>query len=70
MLSFSDCLVCVCLQLSIIFEKHGIMELCKVNLDIGKLLIQCNRNCCCENITGGVNIYLYGCVSVLTPVCV
>ena len=46
------------------------MELCKVNLDIGKLLIQCNRNCCCEHITGGVNIYLYGCVSVLTPVCV
>ena len=46
------------------------MELCKVNLDIGKLLIQCNRNCCCEHVTGGVNICLYGCVSVLTPVCV
>ena len=46
------------------------MELCKVNLDIGKLLIQCNRNCCCEHITGGVNIYLYWSVSVLTPVCV
>ena len=45
------------------------MELCKVNLDIGKLLIPCNRNSCCEHITDGVNIYLYRCVSILAPTC-
>ena len=27
-------------------------------------------NSCCEHITGGVNIYLYECVSVLAPECV
>ena len=53
----------------VIFEKQGIMELCKVNLDIGKLLIPCNRNSCCEHITDGVNIYLYRCVSILAPTC-
>ena len=25
---------------------------------------------CCEHITGGVNIYLYRCVSLLVPECV
>ena len=25
---------------------------------------------CCENITGGVNIYFYVCLSLLVPVCV
>ena len=33
------------------------------------VIIQCNRNSCCEHITGGVNIYLYWRVSVLTPAC-
>ena len=31
--------------------------------------IQCNKNSCCEHITGGVNIYLYGCISLLAPEC-
>ena len=35
--------------------------------DISKLFIQCNTHNSCEHITGGVNIYLYGCVSLMTP---
>ena len=29
--------------------------------------IHCNKDSSCEHIPGGVNIYLYGCVSLLTP---
>ena len=32
-----------------------------------ELFIQCNIDSCCEHITVGVNIYLYGCVSLLAP---
>ena len=38
-------------------------------LDICELFIQCNKDSCCEHITVGVNIYLYGCVSLLAPEC-
>ena len=31
--------------------------------------IQCNTDSCCEHMTGGVNIHLYGCVSRLVPEC-
>ena len=41
----------------------------KYIFDISKLFIQCNTDSCCEHITSGVNIYLYGCVSLLAPVC-
>ena len=34
-----------------------------------QLFNQCNTDSCCEHITGGVNIYLFGCVSRLKPVC-
>ena len=36
------------------------------------LFIHFNRDSCCELVTGGVNIYSYGCVSLLAPesVCV
>ena len=33
------------------------------------LIIKCNKCSCSEQITGGINIYLYGCVSVLAPEC-
>ena len=26
-----------------------------------------NKDGCCEHITGAVNVYLYGCVSLLAP---
>ena len=29
--------------------------------------MQCNTDSCCEHITGGVNIDLYGCGSLLAP---
>ena len=38
--------------------------------DISEVFIHCNKGSCCEHITGGVNIYLYGCVSLLAPECV
>ena len=44
------------------------MDLCKVNFCISKLFIQFNTGSCCVNITSGVNIYLYVCVSLLVPV--
>ena len=31
-------------------------------------IIQCNPDSCWEHITGRVNVYLYGCVSLLAPV--
>ena len=31
---------------------------------ISELFINCNKDNCCEYRTGGVNIYLYGCVSL------
>ena len=34
-----------------------------------KLLIQFNTGSCCEHITGVGNMYLYGCVTLITPVC-
>ena len=37
--------------------------------DISGLFIQCYTDSCCEHIIGGVNLYLYGCVSLLAPVC-
>ena len=35
--------------------------------DISNLFIPCNTDSCCEYITGCVNIYLYGCVSLSAP---
>ena len=32
-------------------------------------ITQCNTDSCCEHMTGGANIYLYGCVSLLAPKC-
>ena len=37
----------------------------KVFFNITELSIQCNKDSCCEYITGGVNIYLFGCVSLI-----
>ena len=34
------------------------------------LLINFKRDSCCGLVTGGVNIYSYGCVSLLAPECV
>ena len=39
-----------------------------VIFDISKLLIHCNTDSCYEDITGGVNICLYGCVSLLASI--
>ena len=41
----------------------------KYIFDISELLIQCNKDSCCKHITGGVNIYLYWCVSLVAPEC-
>ena len=42
-------------------------DFCKrIIFDIGELSIQCNKDSCCEHITIGENIYLYG-VSVYWP---
>ena len=48
-----------------IFEKK--IHCGKKIFDISKLFIQCNTDSCCEHITGGVNMYLYGGVSLLAP---
>ena len=50
-------------------KSKDIADLCKVNFCIKKLFIQCITGSCCAHITGGVNIYLYVCVSTLVPVC-
>ena len=39
----------------------------KVKFDISELFFQCNKDSCYELITVGVNIYFYGCVSLLGP---
>ena len=45
-------------------------EPCQVNvISEWLLLIQCNSDSCFEHIAGGADIYLYGCVSLLAPVC-
>ena len=41
----------------------------KVNFWYQWNFIHCNKDSCCEHITGAVNIYLYGCVSLLAPEC-
>ena len=59
------------LHKSVIFEKqrHYRTLYIKEIFDISKLFIECNTDSCCEHIAGGVNVYLYGCVSLLAPVC-
>ena len=37
--------------------------------DSSELSIQCNTHSCCEDIIGGVNMYLYQCVSLFAPEC-
>ena len=51
----------------IIFEKKRHPG--KQFFDISELCILCNKDSCCEHITGGVNIYLHGCVCLLAPEC-
>ena len=50
-------------------KSKDIVDLCKVNFCISKLLIQCNTGSCCVHITGGVNMYLYLYLRLLVPVC-
>ena len=38
--------------------------------DIRKLFTGSNTDSCYNHIMGGVNIYLYGSVGLLTPVCI
>ena len=45
-------------------QSNDILDLCKVNFCIRKLIIHCNAGSCCVYITGGVNIYLYVCKSI------
>ena len=42
----------------------------KVIFGNSELSIQCNKDSCCEHITGGLNIFLYGSVYLLAPECV
>ena len=53
------------LQESKFSKSKDIADLCRVNFEINKLFIQYNRRGCCKHIAGGVNTYLYGCVSLL-----
>ena len=51
------------------FNRKGITErkfLFNLLLNI-ELLFQFNKDSCCPHITGGVNKYFYGCVSLLSP---
>ena len=48
-------------------KKNALRE---KTFDISELFIECNTDSCCEHITGGINIYLYGCVSPLRVLCV
>ena len=67
------------LVLSLITSNGQIYTFCKSNFLIEKTLwkvtfwyqwtIQCNTDSCCEHMAGGVNIHLYGCVSLLVPEC-
>ena len=45
------------------------VDLFKVIFCISKIFIQCNIGSCCVHIIGGVNIYLFMCVSLLVHVC-
>ena len=36
---------------------------------VSELFMQFNKDSCCEHITSGVNIFLYGCASLLAPEC-
>ena len=50
-------------------EPKDIMDTCKISFCITVVFIQCNTGSCCVHITGVFNIYLYGCVSLVVPVC-
>ena len=50
-----------------IFKKQRHLE--RFVFDISELFIHCNTHNFCEYITGGVDTYLHGCVSLLTPEC-
>ena len=64
MLSFSQCLVCLCVlfiyTISIIIKRKDIVE---------SKFLRSVEGSCCDHITGGVNVYLYGCVILLVPEC-
>ena len=55
------------LQVSIFKKAKTLWNSVKKDFDTVKLFIQCYTDSCCDHITGGV--YLYGCVSLLAPVC-
>ena len=40
-------------------KSKDIMDICKVNFCISKLIIQCNADSYCVYLTGGINVYLY-----------
>ena len=50
-------------------NNKDIVDLCIVNFYVRKLFIQCNTGSRCAHITGGVNTYLYMCLSILVLVC-
>ena len=37
--------------------------------DVIEFFIHCNKDSCCEHVTVGLNIYLYGSIILLTPEC-
>ena len=73
---------CVCFvsreEVTLIESNEQIYDFCKrvifkkqrpgkYIVGISELSIQCHTHSDCERITSGVNIYLYGCVSLLAP---
>ena len=52
---------------SVVFEEKR--HCGKYIFDVSELFIQCDLDSCCGHMTGGFNIYLYGCVSLLVPEC-
>ena len=51
------------------FLKRKDIKERKFLISVNYSVIKCNKGSCCEPITGCVNIYLYGCVSLLVPEC-
>ena len=58
------------LQVNTFWEEKTLWKVNSWYQRIIKLIISYNKGSCFEHIPSGVNIHLYGCVSLLAPECV
>ena len=80
MLSFSECLLCACVRVFVcvcvlliytisitcVSQEEPTLIACNQQVyDFYKWIIECNKGSCCEHVTDGANIYLYGYISLL-----